>query len=168
MKMTNPEENINKKGIDVVQIKAKMDTLEKSEMSKSANSVEKMKCSHCDFETNSYEKQKYQWISNGLKNAQGWSIQSKLKSLIPGQSKSPVLTYTHDSKVLTQATESQVAEWLARRASGDEERDLITDDYCSRGWETDSLMVIVMTPTGEMVENLVMRGSANGVLVKKA
>jgi hypothetical protein len=103
---------------------------------------------------NSYEKQKYQWISNGLKNAQGWSIQSKIKSLIPGQSKSPVLTYTHDSKVLTQATESQVAEWLARRASGDEERDLITDDYCSRGWETDSLMVIVMTPTGEMVELL--------------
>ena len=51
--------------------------------------------------------------------------------------------------------------------SEEEERDLITDDFCSRGWETECLMVIVLSANGEMFENLVMRARTHVVLVKK-
>eukprot|EP00090_Calanus_glacialis_P045939 TRINITY_DN8790_c0_g1_i1.p1 TRINITY_DN8790_c0_g1~~TRINITY_DN8790_c0_g1_i1.p1 ORF type:complete len:213 (+),score=55.18 TRINITY_DN8790_c0_g1_i1:38-640(+) len=111
---------------------------------------------------NWYDKKIFKWIHNGLEAARA---KPGMFSLLP--TKSQVLAYTDDNTGLSQASESEVAKWLEGLGSEEEERDLITDDFCSRGWETECLMVIVLSANGEMFENLVMRARTHVVLVKK-
>ena len=101
---------------------------------------------------NWYDKKIFKWIHNGLEAARA---KPGMLSFLP--SKSHVLAYTDDNTGLSQASESEVAKWLEGLGSEEEERDLITDDFCSRGWETECLMVIVLSANGEMFENQVMR-----------
>ena len=55
-----------------------------------------------------------------------------------------MLGYTDHNTGLSQAYESEVTKWLEGLGSEEEERDLITDDFCSWGWETECLCVIVL------------------------
>ena len=57
--------------------------------------------------------------------------------------------------------------WLASHYRGEEERDLHTDGYCSRGGEAMTVMVINLGGYGDFagVENLVMRARTCVALV---
>ena len=111
---------------------------------------------------NWYDKKIFQWIHNGLNAGRA---KPGISSFLP--SKSQVLAYTDDNTGLSQASESELTKWLEGLGREEEERDLMTDDFCSRGWETECLMVIVLSANGEMFENLVMRARTHVVLVKK-
>ena len=113
---------------------------------------------------------KYQWISNGLKRAEGWSPQINLQNPFLFPPRPQALIYVEDSTVANQASESEVCEWLASMERGEEERDLITDAYSSRGWETNCSLVVDLHGYGHQhtFENLVMRGVAHVALIKKA
>ena len=87
------------------------------------------------------------WIVSGLQRAR------------PG-APAPVVYTQYEGK------EQEVRDWLKKWKSGHEERDLVTDGECTRGWETDSLVAV--EGPGEGVENLVMRGKVFVVAVKKA
>ena len=95
--------------------------------------------------TNWYDKTIFKWIHNGLHAARP---KQGIASFLP--SKSQVLAYTDDNSGLPQASESEVTKWLKGLGSEEEERDLMTDDFCSRGWETECLMVIVLSANGDM------------------
>ena len=65
-----------------------------------------------------------------------------------------------------QVGEGEVSTWLAGHHKGEEERDLLTDSDCSRGWEAMTVMIIdVDSGYGDGVENLVMRGRTCVALV---
>ena len=110
---------------------------------------------------------KYQWISNGLRKAEGWApdLHPSLSPVRPQP-----LIYVEDKTVLNQAQDTDVSAWLAGLANGTEERDLITDEYCSRGWETIATMVVDLHGYGHQhtFQNLVMRSVAHSVLIRKA
>ena len=74
-----------------------------------------------------------------------------------------VIRYT-DYDTHGQVGEGEVSAWLAGHHKGEEERDLLTDRYCSRGWEAMTVMVIDLA-SGVGVENLVMRGRTCVALV---
>ena len=60
--------------------------------------------------------------------------------------------------------EDEVSGWLAGHDKGEEERDLLTDQHCSRGWEAMGVLVISIGGySGD--SNLVMRGRTCVALV---
>ena len=76
-----------------------------------------------------------------------------------------VIYYT-DYGIPGKVGEGEVSTWLAGHHKGEEERDLLTDRYCSRGWEAMTVMVINLGGyAGAGVENLVMRGRTCVALV---
>ena len=74
-----------------------------------------------------------------------------------------VITYTW-LPIPGKVGEEEVAAWLAGHDKGEEERDLLTDKHCSRGWEAMAVMVVDMRDEGGQ-ENLVMRGRTCVALV---
>ena len=79
-----------------------------------------------------------------------------------------VICYTiyDDVDISGKVGEGEVSTWLAGHHKGEEERDLLTDDACSRGWEAMTVMVIDLGDgAGVGVENLVMRGRTCVALV---
>ena len=78
-----------------------------------------------------------------------------------------VICYTrYDDDIPDQVGEGEVFTWLAGHHKGEEERDLLTDRYCSRGWEAMTVMVINLdSGYGIGVENLVRRGRTCVALV---
>ena len=81
-----------------------------------------------------------------------------------------VICYTHYDYGIPgqvgQVGEGEVSTWLAGHHKGEEERDLLTDRYCSRGWEAMTVMVINLDNYGGSgVVNLVMRGRTCVALV---
>ena len=79
-----------------------------------------------------------------------------------------VIMYSYlDCQNKAQAGEDEVYNWLAAHEKGEDERDLLTDQWCSRGWEAQAILVIdTMCNTGTPgVENLVMRARSFVALV---
>ena len=72
-----------------------------------------------------------------------------------------VIRYTDDGDSVG---EDEVSGWLAGHDKGEEERDLITDMFCSRGWEAMGVLVISIG-YGAFDSNLVMRGRTCVALV---
>ena len=76
-----------------------------------------------------------------------------------------VITYTNLDNVPDQSGEDEVSGWVA---AGEDERDLLSDTKCSRGWEAGAVMVVELggfPGVGTGVPNLVMRGRTCVVLV---
>ena len=64
------------------------------------------------------------------------------------------------------STVNDVKEWLAYFAYRKGERDIILDIHVCRGWEVDTAIVVNMEADyEEWFRNLVMRGSANVILL---
>ena len=99
----------------------------------------------------------FSWVREGLAMAD-----------IPGvtmDQTNRVICYSAMLGIPGQVGEDVVADWLDGLHKGEEERDLLTDQYCSRGWEAMSLIVVDLGGAGGGVENLVMRGRTYVALV---
>ena len=99
----------------------------------------------------------------------GWVRDGLAMAYIPGVSMDQtcrVICYrAFDYDITEQVGEVEVSTWLAGHHKGEEERDLLTDEFCSRGWEAMTVMVIDLDSGYGGVENLVMRGRTCVALV---
>ena len=100
---------------------------------------------------NIYDDAMWSWVREGLMSAtiEGGTMDKSER----------VIKYTRGGDSVG---EEEVSGWLAGHDKGEEERDLITDRYCSRGWEAMGVLVISI---GGVDSNLVMRGRTCVALV---
>ena len=96
------------------------------------------------------DKTMYSWVREGLAMADitGGTMDQTCR----------VICYTgYDDIIPDTVGEDVVADWLNGHSKGEEERDLVTDEHCSRGWEAMTVMIVDLGGHAG-VENLVMRG----------